>query len=138
MKKHRRRHDFNKETQHDYRHRDSYDPLRDRERKLITDISLRSSLPVGEDRRTWHPRGKNANFKTINGNVARVRDTSVERTGRRLENVGEIYFSDPMRLSVCKRRRERREILFALRKAGKGRGGAKKRKYTEISKIRCT
>lgn len=38
---------------------------------------------------------------------------------------------------VCKNRRERRQVLFAKRKAGKGRSGPKKRKYTEQSKVRC-
>ena len=49
----------------------------------------------------------------------------------------EIYRPDSVAAKVCKNRRERREIMFATRKAGKGRSGPKRRKYTEESKVRC-
>ena len=41
------------------------------------------------------------------------------------------------RLRVCASRRLRREVLFSLRKAGKGRAVSVKRRYTRDSKVRC-
>lgn len=45
-------------------------------------------------------------------------------------------FDDPARVVICKRRQRRREIMFALKKTGKG-SGAKKRRINERSKVRC-
>lgn len=48
-----------------------------------------------------------------------------------------IAFKDPNRIFICKRRKARREVLFSLRKIGKGKGSSKIRKMTEHSKIKC-
>lgn len=46
-----------------------------------------------------------------------------------------VSVSRPEVLAVCVRRKERREVLFAFKK--NGRGGAKKRRYNEWSKVHC-
>lgn len=47
------------------------------------------------------------------------------------------YFQDPKRVLVCIRRHDRRSVLFALRKAGKGKRVSRERKYTDKSYVRC-
>lgn len=47
------------------------------------------------------------------------------------------YFDNPRDVVVCKRRRERRQVLFAKKKAGKGKKTTDKRIFNENSKIRC-
>lgn len=47
-----------------------------------------------------------------------------------------IRFSDPKRVAICVRRHTRREVLFALKKTGKG-ARAHKRKWNENSEVRC-
>lgn len=42
-----------------------------------------------------------------------------------------------IRFRVCSQRKERREVLFSLGKAGKGKDGPRKRILTEKSKVRC-
>lgn len=48
-----------------------------------------------------------------------------------------VVVSDPGRLAVCVRRKERREVLFALRKTFRGGRGNGKRRYNEWSKVHC-
>ena len=53
-------------------------------------------------------------------------------------NQTRVAFKYPEKVIVCKRRKERRESLFALNRIGKGKGRKfKKRKITEDSKISC-
>ena len=47
------------------------------------------------------------------------------------------YFSDPKRTLVCIRRHVRKRILFALRKAGKGKRVSSQRNFTDKSFVRC-
>lgn len=47
------------------------------------------------------------------------------------------YFSDPERTLVCIRRHDRRRVLFALRKAGKGKRVSRERNFTDKSFVRC-
>lgn len=44
---------------------------------------------------------------------------------------------DLKKLVICGRRAMKREVLFAIKKAGRGKAGPKKRRYTEDSKVRC-
>lgn len=49
----------------------------------------------------------------------------------------EALIDESRRLKVCNNRRKRRKILFSIRKAGKGKAGPRRKKYTEQSKVRC-
>lgn len=44
---------------------------------------------------------------------------------------------NPRRIVVCTKRAARREVLFALKRAGRGKGGPKDKRYTEDSRVRC-
>lgn len=48
-----------------------------------------------------------------------------------------ISYVNDKRVYVCQRRKTRREVLFASRKAGKGRGFSKKKRWTDTSFISC-
>ncbi len=56
-------------------------------------------------------------------------------------NESSIVFKDALRdnttRKVCNSRRKRRQILFSRGKAGAGKRGPKRRRYTEKSKVRC-
>lgn len=48
-----------------------------------------------------------------------------------------LTFINPKKVPVCQRRKKRREVLFSLQKAGKGKGSRRKRHYNDDSKIKC-
>lgn len=64
-----------------------------------------------------------------------VRDQPAPDNARRQQRETHIRAENIRR--VCARRMVRRDSLFALRIAGRGKGGPKKRKMTENSKIHC-
>lgn len=65
-----------------------------------------------------------------------------ERQGKRslpgeLSTPMHDYFVDPKRALVCIRRHDRRRVLFALQRVGKGRRVSRERQYTDKSYVRC-
>lgn len=48
-----------------------------------------------------------------------------------------LSFVSPKKVKVCHSRKLRREVLFSLRRIGKGRGVSKPHRWTEDSKIKC-
>ena len=99
-------------------------------------LTLRKDLKVLEDRRLWHPMENARDYRMLDGrNAEYITSTTRENEFRK---VGQNYFKDPKQVVICKRRRQRREILFAIRKVGGKGPGRAKRKYTEESKVRCT
>lgn len=48
-----------------------------------------------------------------------------------------LAFNDPGRVIVCKRRKERRVVLFSLNRIGKGKGGSKRHRWVRDSHIKC-
>jgi hypothetical protein len=63
----------------------------------------------------------------------------LSRRSKRLRSiqVGTIPLIGALRVTICKGRRERREVLFARQKVGRGKSGPKDKKYDEKSKVRC-
>ena len=106
-----------------------------REIRRRKDLALRSYLMEIEDLRTFHPRWALRDYKKLDGRDAEI----VEGNARNIQKatIGHKYFSDPKKVTVCKRRRERRESLFRQRKIGKGKGVSKIRLRTFKSDIRC-
>lgn len=47
----------------------------------------------------------------------------------------QVRFADPAQVAICVRRKERREVLHALRYVRKGKGGSRRRNWA--SKIKC-
>lgn len=121
------------------------DPSEVRLRSLIdlvinTPPSVRSPLIEVEDRRNWHPQVTNLMDAPVRSpRRARVPlklAKPVKRWGKphRL-SFSALQFSYPKSVAVCVRRKQRKEVLHALGKAG--RGGMKRRKYNSLSKYRC-
>lgn len=101
---------------------------------------LRESPDTIADRRRWtpYPTAKVLlnDGTPVSYEVYRNRDP---RRDRRQPLPYRIQFNDPRRVMICRRRRARRAVLFAMDKLGRGRGGpgrARKR-LNEFSKIKC-
>lgn len=81
------------------------------------------------DRRLFHPDKPVRETRVISRNSRQQRFA--------LSPALRYLWSDPSRkLAVCARRKIRREVLHALKKAGGNSGRAKKR-YTAYSKVKC-
>lgn len=104
-------------------------------RRLQLALERIKPLQEVEDLRDFHPRGKYRDYRTLEGTSAEYITQSTDR--RKFGRVGQTYFRDPVNVALCKRRRKRRETLFAQRKIGKGMRVTKRRRYTEKSKVRC-
>lgn len=50
-----------------------------------------------------------------------------------------VYFDNPLRVAVCRARKLRRRVLFALGLAGRGAGSGRgtKHNFTDTSRLRC-
>lgn len=87
-----------------------------------------------EDRRTFHPDGYFREARDLTGTPApaRLRDTR-SRTPRY-----QVVALDDSRspVLVCVRRKQRREVIFAKRKAGKG-ARTRRRRRNYYSNVRC-
>lgn len=103
----------------------------DAERRALTRTINLMEL---EDRRYWHP-------DPIRPPQTVPTRRSANRLSRRLIHVGSINhglvgFTDPRRIVLCARRAMRRQVMFALRKTGKG-AARKHRHRNAHSNIRC-
>ncbi|AJK28318.1 hypothetical protein [Eel River basin pequenovirus] len=92
-------------------------------------------LTIFEDRRTWTP----APIGLRNPPPRNYATTS--RTGKRISSpkwkpVFNVSFADPQRTFICVRRKRRKEVMFALRKTGKG-SAARKRRRNFWSRVSC-
>lgn len=86
-----------------------------------------------EDRRMWTPREE-----TPRGFFRRSTKQVVQPyKARRLRNdvPAQVRFAVPREVAVCVRRKQRRSVLFALRKTGKG--SRSRRKRNAFSEFRC-
>lgn len=102
-------------------------------------------LRTFEDRRTFHFDGPYRAATRFSGVPARIglhravtRRYSPKKnfSGLRPESGRSLVaFRDPDRVLICVRRRQRREVLFARRKTG--RGGQKPPKYSWFSRVTC-
>lgn len=96
-----------------------------------------------EDRRRWHPEGLKKPAKQFNRTrpqlqVVQGRPSTAPRFegfGGPLKSVSSFAFTEPKAVLTCVRRKQRKEVMFAKRKAGKA--GQKKPKFNALSKVRC-
>lgn len=87
-----------------------------------------------EDRRTWHPLGEDRPTRTTSGHPTRPNMVAGATSPGRGRLPAQIKFADPGRTVVCVRRHQRKEVLFALKKTGKGSRSPKRRNpNSEIS-----
>lgn len=69
--------------------------------------------------------------------VARLYLLNRTKDGKPYKTAPRQGFRDAKRVEVCQRRAKRRETLFRLGKAGKGRRIRTKKRYNEYSHLRC-
>lgn len=122
------------------RYRDDYRHII-RDKPHVDSVSVSSSKrfdlrPVEDLRHV--PDNIDYSFKTLGGRPAR----QVSRIQGTVHESGvsapvHSYFQDPRRVLVCIRRDNRRRVLFALRKIGKGRKVSPFHRFTEKSLVRC-
>ncbi|QGH72371.1 MAG: hypothetical protein [Microviridae sp. ctQch27] len=99
----------------------------------VLSLNRRSrGLGVVVDNRRWEPPGVVRRFRDVRGQVAKVA-VSLRRPFRVPSALG---FVNPRAVVVCVGRKARREVLFAMRKAGRG-GMKRTRRRTEASQIHC-
>lgn len=104
------------------------------------DLNRRRRKGILGDRRRWTPANQ-MDVWLSTGMIAGVQARDAARPTRRSpvrdREKDRKRFKRPQDTTVCKRRSERRRTLFAIRRAGKGTPGPRKKKYTDISQIRC-
>lgn len=112
-------------------------------RRLIEPISFDfirslSSLAPIEDRRTFHPEQAFRPARSFSrANHVLVARPDRTRSGQvRLSVPVGVGFGDPRRVIICVRRRQRREVLHALGKTGRGKARRPPRR-SYYSDVRC-
>jgi len=95
-----------------------------------------------EDRRTWHPEGPQRPARTLSR--ARQRFTLVEPLKRNQKRTpaysgvnATVAFAAPESVAVCVRRQQRKEVLHARKKTGRGKGRQKRPRRSWYSSISC-
>lgn len=92
-----------------------------------------------EDRRTYHPAGKQRPARAVqkaNHRLVAPSLRSTKKTHPRASVPREIAFHAPKSVLTCLRRSIRRQVVFALKKTGKG-ARTKKHRWSEYSGIKC-
>lgn len=113
--------------------RDASVSLTDRlHRPLFTPTIL--DLRDVEDRRTFHPLGDFRPARATSGHPVKPHVVKPAKSSRALSY--RINFAVPKRTVICVRRQTRKEVLHALRKVGRGRGGGHKR-FNWQSEVSC-
>lgn len=93
--------------------------------------AVRSPSSLGEDRRTYHPAGpKYRPAESPRRHLVAVKPVQLF-TAKPV-----MAFDAPRHVAICVRRKVRDEVLHALGKVG--RGGSRKRRRNQNSKVRCT
>lgn len=122
-----------------------------RQKRLPRSTAYRTSVTLGEDRRTFHPEGKNRPVFASPRYAARImpKDIRVGHANRNRPNSSWgsavfvqprqtkaiLAFDMPDKVAVCVRRNRRKEVLHALGKAGSG--GMRKPRRNATSAISC-
>ncbi len=105
---------------------------------LHTIKPVQTRLQQAEDLRRIPHEFRQENYLLRSGAPASVRyETISARVHGRLWTSVHPYFQRPERTVVCIRRKERRRVLFALQKTGKGGRRNRPPKWTSKSYIRC-
>lgn len=95
----------------------------------------RLAPPANLDRRVHHPLGEYRPAVAFSGHPVR---TNVVRPSKFKSNLyvsPKVRFAVPKKTLICVRRAERKEVLHALKKVGRGRGGGRKRRnwFSEVT-----
>lgn len=101
---------------------------------MVVTTARPSFLQTIEDRRTWYPTRVRPAATLSRLDQRRI----VERSRNSFESFPSLHlgFEVPRKVAVCVRRKTRREVILALKKAGAG-AAQKRRKRNEYSDVRC-
>ena len=91
---------------------------------------------IPDDKRFFRPEYQG--LTDVDGRDQRITivDSKTKRRGFS-QSKGRMALASPKRQPVCIRRRRRRQALFAVKRAGKGIAGPRRRRLTEHSDMRC-
>lgn len=95
---------------------------------------IRSTAFLEPDLRRWHPDPVAAVF-SFNRPHARLTEQPNVNVRKPAARGTKLRFAVPEKVSICVRRKSRREVLFALRRTGKG--SKSKRHRTVFSSYEC-
>lgn len=112
-------------------------------RTLVFPVSRPVDLSLYEDRRVFHPerayRPALSFSRKSSAVVKLVPPMSPKRGAARVSGVPRfpdvLGFTNPLKVLLCVRRKERREVIIAKKLQGKGAGGSKGRNWW--SNIKC-
>lgn len=101
-------------------------------------VHLPTVLAEVEDRRTYHPERATRPARYFSGPTHRLKIAEPKKT-RSLPGLYQpspiVAFESPKNLPLCVRRKQRREIIHALKKIGKG--ARARRRRNDFSNISC-
>lgn len=102
---------------------------------LLADTINRIKLGQIEDRRLYHPLGQYRALREVNNARPTLVPPKPSKRRRARSTLHQLRFKSPLRLILCIRRKQRREVLHAKRKtARRGRQGPHRRnQHSEIS-----
>lgn len=103
---------------------------------LLDSLRLMASLSTLreiEDRRQFHPERQFRAARSLSKPLHRL---VVSSTPKGRMPVG-VRFEDPHKVLVCVRRNQRKEVLHALRKTGKGKAAKRPRRRSYYTDVRC-
>lgn len=92
------------------------------------------SLPPNLDRRLYHPLGRVRPALSISGTPHRL--TLPRGSARGAFLTPAVAFGHPHRVAICVRRKRRKEVIFALGRAGRG-GSFRKPRRNFYSSVEC-
>lgn len=117
--------------------------LKRRKARLASSLSLKSLAPSAilryEDRRNWRPEPapvRAATLFSVGITTRNKRPPPARPYKLQSGTLATLKFREPDKVPVCVRRKIRAQVLHALGKTGRGRGGGKKH-YNAQSSISC-
>lgn len=112
-------------------------PTRSLSHRLLADLTSLEPLRLIEDRRTYHPLEFFRPARTTSGHPAQpLKVTPTPKNKSRPFVARGLSFSLPQKVVICVRRKQRKEVLHAFNKTGRGSGRTRRRKNW-FSKVGC-
>lgn len=101
---------------------------------LLRDFTPAAPLRLIDDRRTYHPLKHFRPAKQLSGHPVGPVVVKTPSNKNRAFIAHQLRFAAPKKTLFCVRRKQRKEVLHALKKVGKGKGGGRKRRnwYSNI------
>lgn len=112
----------------DSHHSERESPHRSLTPALPRNLASLEPLRLIEDRRTYHPLEFFRPARTTHGGLAGPVTVTPKNKNKAFLAHGLAFPQPSKKIAVCVRRQQRREVLAAMKKFGKGKGGGKKRR----------